>query len=114
MVDFGGCPIEGDDVESMVGSVENNVLSHDSETNKAEISAGRIVSIVLLSRLDDGGVEWGNYLFVTYVGADMIVVWERSMICEYIRWCGCRWEECAVVPWGVVVMMQSLQRIKLF
>lgn len=38
VVDLGNGTVESDNVESVVGSVEDQVLSHDSETDEAEIS----------------------------------------------------------------------------
>jgi hypothetical protein len=43
-VDLGNGTVEGDDIDTMVGSVEDQVLTHDSQANEAEISSGHIVS----------------------------------------------------------------------
>lgn len=40
VVDLAHGTIEGNDGESMIGGIEDQVLSHDSETNEAEITAG--------------------------------------------------------------------------
>jgi hypothetical protein len=46
VVDLGDCTVESNDIDSVVRSVENQILPHDSEANKAEISSGNIVSIL--------------------------------------------------------------------
>ena len=46
VVDLGDCAVERNDIDSVVSSVENQILPHDSEADKAEISSGNIVSIL--------------------------------------------------------------------
>lgn len=40
MVDLADGAVEGNDGESVVGSIEDQVLSHDSQADEAEIAAG--------------------------------------------------------------------------
>jgi alpha-D-ribose 1-methylphosphonate 5-triphosphate diphosphatase PhnM len=40
VVDLAHGTVESDDGETMIGGIEDQVLSHDSETNEAEITAG--------------------------------------------------------------------------
>lgn len=40
MVDLGNGTVESDNIESVVGNVKDQVLSHDSKTDEAEISTG--------------------------------------------------------------------------
>jgi hypothetical protein len=39
-INFGDGTIEGDDFEAMVGSIHDQVLAHDGQTNKAKITTG--------------------------------------------------------------------------
>ena len=39
-IDLGDGSIEGNDGEAMVGSVQDQVLAHDGQTNEAKISSG--------------------------------------------------------------------------
>lgn len=39
-VDFGDGPVVGDDREAVVGGVQDQVLTHDSQTDQAEVTTG--------------------------------------------------------------------------
>jgi hypothetical protein len=39
-IDLGNSSVEGNDGEAMVGSVQDQVLTHNSQTNEAKISTG--------------------------------------------------------------------------
>ena len=39
-VDFGHGTIEADDLETVVGSIEDEILTHDGQADEAEISTG--------------------------------------------------------------------------
>ena len=45
MVHLGDGAIKGHNVEAMVGGVENQILAHDGQANKAKITSSHIVSI---------------------------------------------------------------------
>jgi len=45
VVDLGGGAVEGNDVETVISSIEDQVLAHNGQADEAEISAGSIVSI---------------------------------------------------------------------
>ena len=40
-IDFGDCSIEDDDGKVVVGNVQDQILTHDSQTNEAEVSTGK-------------------------------------------------------------------------
>jgi hypothetical protein len=40
LVYFGDGTVEGNDFEAMVGSIHDQVLAHDGQTNKAKITTG--------------------------------------------------------------------------
>jgi hypothetical protein len=46
VVDLRNSTVESNNVNSVVGGIENQILSHDSEANKAEISSRSIVSML--------------------------------------------------------------------
>jgi len=46
MIDLGNSSVECDDVESMVGGVQDQVLTHDGQTDQTEVTSRGIVSIV--------------------------------------------------------------------
>lgn len=45
VVDLGDGTVEGNDIEAMVGGVENQILAHDGQANKAKVTSSHIVSI---------------------------------------------------------------------
>ena len=45
VVDLGHGTVEGHDVEAVVGSIENQILAHDGQANKAKVTSSHIVSI---------------------------------------------------------------------
>jgi hypothetical protein len=45
VVHLGDSTIEGHDVEAVVSGVENQILAHDGQANKAKITSSHIVSI---------------------------------------------------------------------
>jgi hypothetical protein len=47
VVDFGDGAIECNDVESVVSGVEDQILTHNGQTDQAEVSSGDVVSILL-------------------------------------------------------------------
>jgi hypothetical protein len=46
VVNLGDGTVEGHDVETVIGGVEDQVLAHDGQANKAEITSGDIVSFL--------------------------------------------------------------------
>ena len=44
-VDLGDGTVEGHNVEAVIGGVENQILAHDGQANKAKITSSHIVSI---------------------------------------------------------------------
>jgi hypothetical protein len=44
-VDLGDGTVEGNDIEAMVGGVQNQILAHDGQANKAKVTSSHIVSI---------------------------------------------------------------------
>lgn len=45
MIHFGHGAVEGHNIETVVGSVENQILAHDGQANKAKVTSSHIVSI---------------------------------------------------------------------
>ena len=45
MIDLGDSSVEGNNVETVISSIEDQVLAHDGQANEAEISSGGIVSM---------------------------------------------------------------------
>lgn len=45
VVNLGDGSVEGDNIETVISSIEDQVLAHDGQANEAEISSGDIVSI---------------------------------------------------------------------
>lgn len=51
LVNLGDGSVEGNDIGSVIGSIENQVLTHDGQADEAEISSGSIVSIGFSTRV---------------------------------------------------------------
>ena len=50
MVDLRDSAVESNDIDSVVGSIKNQILAHDSQANEAEISSRYIVSMLSFVR----------------------------------------------------------------
>lgn len=46
VVDLGDSSVEGNDIETMIRSVEDQILTHHGQANEAEVASGNIVSIL--------------------------------------------------------------------
>jgi hypothetical protein len=61
VVNLGDRAVESDDIDAMIGSIQDQVLAHDGQANKAEVSSGSMVSKLSLSLCAEASARARRY-----------------------------------------------------